>query len=339
MNNKRATTAEVAREAGVSHMTVSRVLNNFPHIRAKTCRKVLSACRKLNYQTNLIAAGLRTKKSGAIGVIVPTFQHTYYARFLASVEEGCSKEHYHIVIIQGRQKNRQNSLTLDNFEFLLARQVDGLIIDMVLQRNILDRLKKRNIPAVFVDVPPKNNCFSFIGTADREGVKKLTEHFFQLGHRRIAFFAGPKGHYTSERRLEGYRAAFTEAEFSFDKKFIFYAKYGAEGGYEAAKRLLADSKNSVTAIIGANDYIAFGVLAALAEHGIKVPEKISVAGFTGDEIGEFTVPPLTTMVQPIEEIGRKAVEIILSEIKNPQRLKEAILLPATLLKRSSVVAV
>lgn len=323
--------------AGVSPMTISRVLNNSPYVKKETRQKVLAACRKLNYRPNLIATALRSKKSGTIGVIVPTFQHTFYARLLDSVEKKCRRTGYHIITIQGQHKDQQIFITRDEFEFLLAKQVDGLLIDLMLDDAILKRLKKENIPAVFIDTPPNDNSFSFIGTADLEGVKDLTRYLLQLGHRQIAFLAGPENHYTSECRLAGYQAALAETGLNFDEDLIFYTNYNTHGGYEATKRLLADSK-PITAIIGANDYIAIGALSALAENGIKVPQKISVAGFSGDEIGAFTVPPLTTMVQPIEEIGRKAVEVLLSLIKDPQRPTEKVLLPATLLERSSVAS-
>jgi len=337
VNKNKPTTTRVAELAGISHMTVSRVLNNSPYVKKETRQKVLAACRKLNYRPNLIATALRSKKSGAIGVIVPTFQHTFYARLLNSIEKKCRKTGYHIITIQGQHKDQQTFITQNELEFLLARQVDGLLIDLRLDDDILKRLKKESIPTVFVDVPPKDNGFSFVGTADLDGGKNLTRYLLHLGHRQIAFLAGPKDAYTSERRLAGYRTALIEARINFDKNLVFYTNYTTGGGYEAAKRLLANSA-PITAIIGANDYIAIGALSALAENGIKVPQKISVAGFTGDEIGAFTVPPLTTMGQPIEEIGRKAIEILLALIKDPRRPTERILLPATLLKRSSTTS-
>lgn len=317
-------------------MTVSRVINNFSCVKEETRQKVLAACRKLNYRPNLSATTLRTKKSGAIGVIVPTFQHIFYARLLNSAEKACRKADYHIITIQGRYKNQEVSIVQEDFDFLLARQVDGLLIDSKLEDAIFKRLKKEAIPAVFVDSPPKDNGFSFVGTADFEGGRDLTRYLLKLGHRQIVFLAGPKDAYTSERRLAGFRDALVETRLHFDKDLVFYTDYTTSGGYEATKRLLADFKKSITAVIGANDYIAIGALAALAENGIKVPEKISVVGFTGDDIGAFTVPPLTTMAQPIEETGRKAIEILLSLIKDPRRPAKRILLPARLTERSSV---
>ncbi len=140
--NKKNTKKEVAKLAGVSHMTVSRVLNDFPYVSKQAREKVLKACRELNYRPNIIASSLRSKKTYALGVVVPTFRHTFYARFLNQVEEECKKAGYHIIVIQGR-KGLQAQLEWSDFEFLLARQIDGLLIDLELPQEILTKLKER----------------------------------------------------------------------------------------------------------------------------------------------------------------------------------------------------
>ncbi|MFH0797087.1 MAG: LacI family DNA-binding transcriptional regulator [Candidatus Omnitrophota bacterium] len=334
MNRSAITKTEVAKLAGVSHMTVSRVLNNFPYVTSATRKKVRSACRKLKYRPNLIAASLRSKKSRAIGVIVPNFRHPFYARFLDAVEDACHSAGYHIIVIQGKCHDHQSRITWQDFEFLLARQIEGLLIDLPLNKTIYSRLKKEKVPTIFVDLPPKDNRFSFIGTADFDGAREMTRHLIKLGHRKIAFLAGPEEAYTSQERLAGYKTALLNARINYNSELVLHTNYETDGGYEATKKLLS-SRITFTAIFSANDPIAIGVLAALQKKSIQVPGKISVAGFTGDEIGAYTHPPLTTMVQPIEEIGRKAVEGLLVRIANPKKPVEKILLPATLLERSS----
>ena len=333
--NKNVTKKDVAKLAGVSHMTVSRVLNNFPYVSKKTSRKVLKTCRMLNYRPNIVAASLRSKKSYALGIIIPTFKHTYYARFLNQIEAECKQAGYHIIVIQGEKGNSKSQLEWSDLEFLLARQIDGLLIDLELPREILRRLKKENVPIVFIDMPPADNNFSFVGTADFDGGRQLANHLIKLGHRKIVFIAGPCKHYTSEQRLAGYKSALSEHHIPFSEEFILYTNYSTEGGYDAASKLLSE-KIRFTAVISANDYIAVGVLSALSQGGINVPDEISVVGFTGDEIGSYTVPPLTTMAQPIEEIAVKAVEMLLAKIKDPNRPTESILLPVRLLERGSV---
>jgi len=151
----------------------------------------------------------------------------------------------------------------------------------------------------------------------------------------MAFLSGPQGRYTSDQRLEGYKSALGENNIPVSEQLILQTNYQTSGGYEAMLKLLSGKRN-FTAVIGANDYIAIGALCACGQKGVKVPEEISVAGFTGDEIGAYTVPPLTTMVQPIEEIGKKAVEILLAKIRDPNRPVERVLLSPGLLKRNSI---
>lgn len=316
-------------------MTVTRVLANFPHVSQKTRKKVLQACQTINYRPNIIASSLRSNKSLALGVIVPTFKHTFYARFLNQVEEECKKAGYHIIVVQGRKTDNLISLEWADLEFLLARQIEGLLIDLELPFDILRKLKKEKIPLVFIDVPPANYNFPFVGTADFEGGKEITSYLIKRGHRKIVFLAGLPGHYTSERRLEGYKSALSENNIGFSKKLVEYTDYSSEGSYLSTVKMLS-KKIKFTAIVGANDYVAIGALSALNQRNIKVPDEISVVGFTGDEIGAYTIPPLTTMVQPIEKIGIKAVNIILANIQDRKRPSERILLSPTLLERQSV---
>jgi len=337
VNRHKPTKEEVAAAAGVSHMTVSRVLDNFPYVRPATRKRVLEACRKLGYRRNLTAAALRWKRSLAIGVVVPTFQHGYYTRLLASIEETCRKSGYHIILIQPRGVTKYNPhITREELEFLLERQVDGLIIDIKLERPLVRFLKREGIPVVFIDLPPAFGSFSFVGTANQESVAEITNYLIGMGHQRIAFLAGPRGSFTSNERLAGYQKTLKKAGLKLDKGLIRYTDYHSDGGFTATGKLLSEREKSFSAIVCANDAIAMGALGAIAQKGLKVPQDISVVGFSGDEAAAYTVPPLTTMVQPAEEIGRKAVEIVLAEIKEPGRKKEKVLLPAKFLARSSV---
>jgi len=315
-------------------MTVTRALRDSPSVTPATKRRVLSVCRKLNYRPNLVASGLRSRKSYAIGIIIPTFKHTFYARLLNRVEDEARKAGYHIVVFQGERGHAQLVMTWPDMEFLLARQIDGLLIDLELPSEIVRNLKKERIPAVFVDIPPKDNDFPFVGTADFDGSRELTNYLISLGHRRILFLGGPADHYTSVQRFAGYRAALRENGLVFSGDLVRHTDYDTEGGYQTCRELLVGQRN-FTAIFGVNDYIAIGALSALTEKGISVPGDVSVVGFTGDDIGAHTIPPLTTMVQPVEEIGGRAVEILFARITDSKRPVERLLLPARLMERRS----
>lgn len=301
----------------------------------------MRACKKLKYRPNIIASSLRSKKSYALGVVVPTFKHIFYARLVNYLEEECKKAGYHIILLQGPQEDPIRSgikLKWQNFEFLLARQIDGLLMDyghMSLDPATLKKLKNEKIPIVFMDVAPEDQSFPFVGTADFDGAKELADYFIKSGHRKIAFIAGPAGHYTSELRLAGYKKCLLENRIPYAEKLVLFSDYSTDGGHKATLELL-DRTRDFSGIICANDYLAIGALSALNQKGITVPKDVSVAGFTGDEIGAHTIPSLTTMVQPVEEIAKKSVEIILSRLKESNKSVERILLPARLLERASV---
>ncbi len=327
---------DVARAAGVSAMTVTRALNDHSYVRAETRKKVLAACRKLNYRQNLTASILRGSRSKVLGVVVHTFRHSYYARFLDGVEKAAREAGHHIVVLHAEgSADECYSLKWDNIEFLLARQIDGLILHVKFPENIMLRLESERIPIVFVDQSSRRKGL-FVGTADHEGAREMTEYILSLGHRRIAFLGGPEDAYTSCERLEGYREALKAAGLSANRNWLTHTDYRLEGGYQAMRQLLVRcGPDAFTAVVSANDYVAIGAMSALREAGIKVPGQMSVAGFTGDEIGAFLNPPLTTMVQPGKEIGIRAVDLLLAKVRGDSTSNKACLLAPKLVIRSS----
>jgi LacI family transcriptional regulator len=165
-------------------------------------------------------------------------------------------------------------------------------------------------------------------------MKEAAEYLIGLGHQRIGFLAGPEAHYTSMERLAGYRDALTESNIEFNSEWLRHTNYDTQSGMESALDVIC-LNDRPTALVCANDYIAIGALAACHKEGVRVPEEMSIIGFTGDEIGQYTAPPLTTMVQPIEEIGARAVEMLLSRIEEPDLPHEQVLMPSKLLVRNS----
>lgn len=331
------TKKDVARLAGVSHMTVSRVLSNYTHVSTECRRKVWEACRKLKYRQNNIAATLRTGKSNILGVVVPTFKHVFYARLLNQVETECLRAGYHMITIHGTMGNTGEPITWAELDFLLTRRIDALLVAVYLSPEVVKKLKSERIPVVFVDIPPSDHRFPFIGVDNFGGMAELTRYLIQMGHRDIAFLAGYTSSYTSRQRLAGYKAALGEAGVRADDKLIRFTNYSWDGGYKAAQDLIAKDAR-FSALLGANDYIAMGAMAALSQHNIRIPDQVSVGGFAGDDASEYAIPPLTTMFQPIETIASMAVEILLEIIRGKPHPNKRIILPVSLIKRSSVQA-
>ncbi len=331
------TRTEVAKLAGVSHMTVTRALSGHPNVSPKAKAAVLAACQALDYRRNTLASSLRRNRSNSIGVLVPTFNHSFYGRMLTQLEMDARQVDCHLIVVQGDQSKASVTLEWADIEFLLSRQIDGLVVDMALPSEVEARLAHEKLPLVFVDAPPQLDCFDFVGTQDEEGMEQLVGHLIGAGHTRIAFLAGSSGSRTSDPRLAGYKKALHDHDLACDPDLVIHSNFSYDSGYAAAKSLLKRTRD-FTAIAGVNDYVAIGAMAALHEAGLSVPNDVSVGGFCGDENGIFCIPSLTTVKQPIEQIASKALGLLLTRITHPDNPPVCLRLPGRLLPRASCAA-
>jgi LacI family transcriptional regulator len=334
MNKKKTITKiDIARAAGVSHMTVTRALVNSPLVRETTRRKVRAVCQKLGYRPNLIARSLRLNKSRVFGVVVPTLAHAYYARLISAIEIKAREFGYHLIIsqIQG-PRLREEHLT-----FLLGQRIEGLfVVARHSDRPACEQARLAEGSMGFLDNPgPKGAVF--IGTDDYNGAITAVNHLISLGHRRIACLAGLADSYAGRKRIRGYQDALKAHGLKTRREDIIITNYSLDGGYQAGE-LVFNSATEYTAAFCVTDYIAVGLLSWAYNHGIKLPERLSVVGFTGDEIGEYSAPPLTTMLQRADVMGAKAVEQMLALIENRQ-VTPRILTPPELLTRSSTAEI
>jgi DNA-binding LacI/PurR family transcriptional regulator len=327
LDGKRASQIDVAKLAGVSDMTVHRVLQEHPHVREDTRRRVMEACAALNYRSNLAASSLRTKKSYALGLVCPELLHTYYVRLLNGAQKTASELGYHLIVVQlGTDTDPQQRM--DEMEFLLQRQVDGLIISTELDPQMTAYLANESCPVItteyLVDGLP------FVGSDDLPGAKEAVDYLISLGHTRIAHLAGSLRPRSGGQRLQGYRQALIDTGIGVDEELVFDTDYRQLGGYRATTTLL-DSGSDFSAIFAANDYVAVGAMLALYDRGLSVPDDVSVVGFAGDQVGEWTTPPLTTVKQPVEEVGSEAVKLLTAHADAPVE----VLLPTELVVRRS----
>jgi len=335
VNKTTVTKRDVAKLAGVSHMTVTRVLAGATCVSPSTRRRVLWACQELRYRPNIAASSLRTRRSHAIGVVVPNLEHTFFARLVNVTENLCTRAGYHTIMIQRRFRNGRSSFRWPDFEFLLGRQIDGLLIYSNVPNTMRTRLKRERVPMVFVEAEPGDPELPFVCTDSVDGSRRITEHLIEAGHRRIAYLAGPENHPNGRRRVEGFRAAMDRAGLEIPPNWIRHTNYNMDGGREAMRELLA-AKLGFTAVACASDYVAIGAMSACHEQGVAVPEDVSITGFTGDPIGEYTTPPLTTMSQPVQRVSRRALEILLEMIAGSTETAPHVLESAELVVRRSV---
>ncbi|MGH3303050.1 MAG: LacI family DNA-binding transcriptional regulator [Streptosporangiaceae bacterium] len=302
---------DVARRAGVSHQTVSRVLNNHPNVRPQTRAGVLAAIRDLGYRPNAAARTLVTGRTNALGVI--SFDTTLYgpASMLYGIERA-ARPGYSVAIASLQAFDRP--ALLDAVERLLDQGVEGIIVIAPVTTAVaaLSGLAP-NIPLVAVgclaDVPLPS-----VAIDNNAGAAQATQHLLSLGHETVYHVAGPKTWLDAQQRIAGWRDALRAAQAA--EPDLLRGDWSARSGYELGQQL--SGMPDVTAVLCGNDSMALGVLRAFAESGRKVPDDVSVVGF--DDIAEapYFLPPLTTVRQDFGELGRRALHLLIEHIDHGQ---------------------
>jgi DNA-binding LacI/PurR family transcriptional regulator len=300
---------DVARLAQVSHQTVSRVLNNQPNVRPETRQRVEAAIRALNYRPNAMARGLVTRRARRIGVI--SFSSLLFgpAATLSGIEHAARDAGYAITVATLDHSHASEIASV--LDVLADQSVDGVIAiaPQVWAAHALLGLGGV-VPLVAVeaglpDRMPVASVDQFVGA------QLATDHLLQLGHRRIWHVAGPEDFLESAERIEGWRASLSLAGVAAPE--FFRGDWSPRSGYAAGLELAARrAREEVTAVFVANDQMAVGVIHALHEQGLRVPEDISVVGFDDIPEAEFTIPALTTIRQDFDEVGRRGMALLVS---------------------------
>lgn len=321
--------ADVAREAGVSGQTVSRVANGKSNVVEETRERVLSAMRRVGYRPNGAARALRNGQFRSIGVIIsalPTFGNS---RTLDAIAAAVMTEGFSITLMPVSRPT-QGEVT-GAFSRLTEQTVDGVII--LIEQHQLDHSEidiPPGLPVVVIDSRARSD-YPVVDTDQAEGAASATRHLLDLGHRTVWHIAGPPQSYAAERRQEAWRAALKQRRR--DVPPVLVGDWSPRSGYEHGLRLAAEP--TVTAVFVANDQMALGLLRALHETGRAVPAEVSVVGFDDmDEAAHFW-PPLTTVRQSFEEVGRRAVATLLTEITTGDPTASAVSVPTELIVRSS----
>jgi len=309
-----ATLLDVARAAGVSASTVSRILNGTAKVADAKRLKVLEAIKALNFTPNHMAQNLKSGNSMTIGIVVQDISSPFFDEALRGVDDGLKGTGYTSVIVSGHWNAEEEE---DRIRLLLARKVDGIILlsGRISDETVLRFSSRRPIVSTGRSMQTK----SAIGfKIDNEyGAWMAVNHLIGLGHRRIAFVSGPVDHSDAEDRLKGYERALTEANIAIDRKLIAEGNFHEACGLNAVNHLF-EMRQQFTAIFAANDLSAYGVRLGLYRKGIRVPEDISLVGFDDLPGSAYTAPPLTTIRQPMYDMGRIATHALLTIIDGKQ---------------------
>ena len=304
----RATIRDIADLAGVSIATVSRVLNDRPDVSPETRESVLQVVREHGFSTNRGARGLSSGRTGMIGLTLPRVNDAYFGPMLSGAAEALHERDMRLVLAPTlHEHDREVSL----LERLMRGTTDGAIL-MLPEESAeeLLMLQRQGFPFVVVDPrePPPDGiaCVSAMHAA---GAKEAAQHLLGLGHRRIGAIAGAPGWYATEERLIGFRAALAAAGMLLDPELVAYSDWRMPRGTEAAEQLLS-LPEPPTAIFGFNDNVAIGVLHAAHQRGLRVPDDLSVVGFDDTELATVVTPQLTSVRQPLAELGRTGVSLL-----------------------------
>ncbi|MBC3207428.1 LacI family DNA-binding transcriptional regulator [Pseudomonas sp. SWRI111] len=322
---------EVARLAGVSVATVSRTLKSPERVLAPTRERVLAAVEQAGYRPNLMAVQFRSRRTGNLVILVPTIANTFFARVISGAQQAAQAAGYRLLLCdtQGRE-----ALERQFAELVYAYQADGVI-----QLRAFDPFE--NV-AVDADLPPIVNACEVIHGGRHPTIsldnfaaaKAMTEHLLALGHRRIGLIKGSKNSPLTRDRLAGYAAALAEAAIAFDETLVCHGNFSLDAGFAGAAKMLALADRP-SALFCENDEMAIGALKRIRQAGLRVPEDMSLVGFDDIPMAAYCDPPLTTISQPAEAFGEKAVEMLIALIEKQALATRHVVLPFTLTPRNS----
>lgn len=305
---KSITIHDIARKAGVSPSTVSRVINNNTPVAEEKRRRVLAAVSSLGYRPSALAQSLARGRSGVAGVLTQDIASPFYGEILKGIEQGLGGSGYHPMVASGNWRGDDER---DALELLRSRQVDALIVmGGQLADEHLHRAAEQT-PLVVVGRLVAGLEAQCLRVDDRRGAYRATQYLIELGHRRIAHITGHLGHHDSTERRAGYLEALADAGIPSDPQLMVEGDFSEKSGLLATDELLRRSAR-LTAIFAANDQIAYGARLALFRRGIRVPDDVSLVGFDDQPGSAYTIPPLTTVRQPTVEMGRAAAHAVCS---------------------------
>ena len=327
------TLRDVADAAGVHPATASRALNPATRglVNADTARRVLKVAKSLGYRANPIARGLKTAKSGTVGLVIPDLTNPLFPPIVRGIEDVLEPAGYSGLIVN---TDNDPGRELAQIESLRSRQVEGFIIATALVHHpLLEQMRREGM--VMVNRRPEGIDVASITPNDAVGVELAVAHLADLGHRRIAHLAGPSNTSTGVVRARSFRSSVRDLGLDDDPALVTTCAYWSEQSGAEALRSMLDAGTEFTAIVAGNDLIALGCYDVFAERGIDCPRDLSVVGFNGMSFLDKLRPPLTTVAIGHQQIGAEAARLLLDGIADPNRPARSVLLPVSLVVRGS----
>jgi len=315
----RITLKDVAEVAGVHTSTVSRVLRGTEDVRIpqETKDKIFDAAKKLNYQPDHTARSLRMQKSSTIGLIVPDISNPFFARIARSIEMNSFEKGYTLIVCN-TDENQDKEIRFMNE--LLGRRIDGLIIAPV-QDSLehIKMLKDKKFPFVLIDRYFDKMEANAVLSNNEASAHEAVSYLVKQGHKRIALIKGRNSIYTIRKRVEGYQKAVKDLGIDDDPQLIVGDGFSIEDGYESALKVL-NTSNPPTALLISGNLVTVGVLKAIIEKDLDIPDDISVIAYADNVFSPYLITPLTTISHPMQEIGNRAFDLLLEHITSKTQL-------------------
>jgi len=330
---KNVTIRDVAKEAGLSIATVSRHLNRKGSISEQAEKKINDVMARLDYKPNEIARSLSNRKTNTIALIIPDITNPFFPELVVSIEGLAKEKGYNLVLINTQEEVLHSNGFWRNLE---SRFIDGLIlVSFQFTGNVLKGMENMNLPFVRIDRAAEDDENNSFGVDNRKGAKLAVEHLIDVGCKKIAHISGPKSYPSSSERLKGYKATI-ESYFPNLKTPVYEGDFSLESGQTLTKQLMTENPDC-DGIFLANDLMAIGALKTLKLMNIRVPEDVAIIGFDGIKLTEMVAPEISTIEQPIFELGAKATTHLIDMIEKKNVSSEYTKLDVQLRKRESTL--
>jgi len=328
------TLEEVARVAGVSRSTASRAINGMPYVSEKAKAAVTEAVTSLGYSPNPVARSLATRRASSVGLVVSeddsrVLSDPFFARVLRGIYAGLSGSRLQLVLLMAQEEDDHGALEA----YLCGGHVDGaLVVSLHGEDPLPGRLAASGLPVVLGGRPLAKVDVPYVDADNFNGASMAARHLIEVGRRHIASIAGPRDMAAGLDRLSGWRHGMASGGARPDG--VEHADFSMEGGAAAMERLLA-AHPDLDAVFAASDLMAVGAMHVLHARGRRIPEHVAVVGFDDSGLAATAVPPLTTIRQPIEELGRTMTWRLLAQLAGDEELPPSVLLPTELVRRAT----